>query len=186
MAITISNMSAHHWPEVAAIYQAGIDTGHATFALAPPASWAEWCSGKINACSLVAHEHEVLLGWAALGPFSAREVYAGVAEVSLYIKAGERGRGVGLQLLEALIARSEARGIWTLQAGIFPENVASLKLHFKCGFREVGRRERLGKMAHGPLQGQWRDVLLLEKRSQIVGCDPDFTSTVAEPVFGAA
>ncbi len=170
MDLTITTMHEHDWLEVAAIYQEGIATGHATFALSPPASWEEWCKGKINACSLVAHEDDVILGWAALSAVSTRKVYAGVAEVSIYIKASARGRGVASRLMAALIERSEAHGIWTLQAGIFPENIASLRLHFKHGFREVGRRERLGKMEHGPLQGQWRDVILLERRSAVVGC----------------
>jgi L-amino acid N-acyltransferase YncA len=105
-----------------------------------------------------------VVGWAALSPVSSRCVYGGVAEVSVYVSADHRGRGVGLALLRGLIERSEAVGIWTLEAGIFPENAASLALHGKAGFREVGRRERLGF-----LKGQWRDVLLLERRSETVG-----------------
>ena len=163
--ITVRAMTAHDWPAVAAIHAEGIATGHATFAGAPPASWEEWSAGKINSCSLVACAGEKILGWTVLSPMSARKVYAGVAEVSVYVGAHARGRGVGARLLAALIAHSEAQGIWTLQAGIFPENEASLRLHLKHGFREVGRRERLGKMEHGPMQGQWRDVILLERRS---------------------
>lgn len=162
-------MTAVDWPAVAAIYQEGIATSQATFAPAPPPGWDEWRKGKINACSLVARDGDAVAGWAALSPTSARAVYAGVAEVSIYVAAAWRGQGVGSCLLTALIAASEAHGIWTLQAGIFPENTASLALHLKYGFRVVGRRERLGKMTVGPLAGQWRDVLLLERRSRVVG-----------------
>ena len=164
-AITMRAMTEHDWPAVAAIYFEGIAGGHATFAATPPASWEDWCTGKINSCSLVACANDAVLGWAALSPVSARKVYAGVAEVSMYVSADAQGRGVGTQLLKSLIARSEAQGIWTLQAGIFPENVASMQLHRKHGFREVGRRERLGKMEFGPRQDEWRDVMLFERRS---------------------
>ena len=108
------------------------------------------------------------MGWAALAPVSSRPVYAGVGEVSIYLADGVRGRGVGDRLLGALIEASEAAGIWTLQAGIFPENAASISLHRKFGFRVVGIRERLGRMTHGPLAGEWRDVMLLERRSPAV------------------
>lgn len=122
-------------------------------------------------CALVARDgvRGVVLGWATLAKVSDRCVYAGVAEVSVYVAAAARASGVGAAVLRALVARAEAAGVWTLQAGIFPENAASLALHARCGFREVGRRERLGKMTHGPRAGQWRDVLLLERRSGIAG-----------------
>jgi phosphinothricin acetyltransferase len=162
-------MTADHWPVVAAIYRQGIATGHATFASAPPASWEAWCAGKINACSLVALLDSQVAGWAALSPTSSRAVYAGVAENSVYVAAAQQGKGVGGELLRALIAVSEAHGIWTMRAGIFPENDASLRLHAKHGFRQVGRLERVGRMGHGPCAGQWRDVLLLERRSTVVG-----------------
>jgi L-amino acid N-acyltransferase YncA len=169
MAIIITAMTASDWPEVSRIYQEGINTGNATFATAPPASWDAWCKGKINSCSLVARDGNAVVGWAALSPTSGRAVYAGVAEVSVYVGTQAHGKGVGSLLLEKLIQTSEANGIWTLQAGIFPENQASLRLHFKHGFREVGRREKLGRMEFGEQAGKWRDVMLLERRSKVVG-----------------
>ena len=157
------------WPAIARIHQEGIDTGHATFATAPAASWAEFSDGKIAGCSLVACIDGVVVGWATLNPTSKRAVYAGVAELSIYVAASVVGQGVGDRLMRALIEASEARGIWTLVAGIFPENTASLRLHAKHGFRTLGRRERIGRMSHGPLAGRWRDTLLLERRSAVVG-----------------
>lgn len=169
--LSIAPMTETDWPAVADIYQQGIDTGSATFAAHPPASWQEWQAGKWNHCSLAARLDGVVVGWAALSPTSSRAVYAGVAEVSLYIAASARGQGVGSALMEALIALSEANGIWTLQAGILPENSASLRLHQKHGFRLVGVREKLGKMEFGAYAGQWRDVMLLERRSTVAGMD---------------
>ena len=168
-SVQISIMTAADWPAVSAIYQEGIDTGSATFETAPPVSWEAWCKGKINACSRVARVGASIVGWAALSPTSSRKVYAGVAEVSIYIKAEIRGRGVGSRLLEELICASEAGGIWTLQAGIFTDNQASVALHLKHGFRVVGVREKLGRMEFGPFQGQWRDVFMLERRSTVIG-----------------
>ena len=110
-------------------------------------------------------------GWAALSPVSSRCVYAGVAEMSVYVAAAARGRGVGLALLKAIVTASEAAGIWTLQAGIFPENEASIALHARCGFKPLGRLERLGRMEHGPLAGRWRDVLMMQRRSDVAGTD---------------
>jgi L-amino acid N-acyltransferase YncA len=164
-------MSPADWPGVSAIYQEGIDTGSATFETTPPATWEEWLRGKINACSRVARIGDSMAGWAALSPVSSRRVYAGVAEVSIYIKETMRGKGVGSRLLEELILISEANGIWTLQAGILSDNGASVALHLKHGFRLVGVREKLGRMEFGPYQGQWRDVLLLERRSKTMGVD---------------
>jgi phosphinothricin acetyltransferase len=161
-------MTAADWPEVSRIYQEGIDTGNATFAAAPPASWDAWCEGRIISCSLVARDDNVVVGWAALGSTSSRAVYAGVAEVSVYVSSAARRKGVGAILLQELIRSSEANGIWTLQAGIFPENQASLRLHFKHGFRVVGVREKLGRMEFGEWTGKWRDVMLLERRSNVV------------------
>lgn len=169
MQITIHPMTPADWPTVAQIYQQGIDTGNATFATCPPESWQEWSKGKINECSLVAKEGDAILGWAALSPISNRCVYRGVAEVSLYIAASARGQGVGQALMVALIECSEAHGIWTLQAGIFPENTGSRQLHLNNGFRILGIREGLGLMTFGPYQGQWRDVAFLERRSKIAG-----------------
>lgn len=169
MPLIITDMAVADWPQVAAIYRQGIETGHATFASQPPATWEEWRKNKIIGCSLVTKEDHEILGWAALSPASNRAVYAGVAEVSVYVGASVRGKGVGSLLLRELIRASEANWIWTLQAGIFPENQASLSLHFKHGFRQVGIREKMGKMEFGPLQGCWRDVVLLERRSPVVG-----------------
>jgi len=168
-AVTLAAMTASDWPAVVRIYRQGIDTGHATFAAQPPATWREWRKGKINSCSIIAQQGGEMMGWAALSPVSSRTVYAGVAEVSIYISVKGRGRGIGSLLLQQLISKSEEHGIWTLQAGIFPENQASLRLFFKNGFRRVGIRQKLGKMARGEFKGRWRDVILLERRSPIVG-----------------
>lgn len=169
MDIVVREMTASDWPAVAAVYQQGIDSGHATFEERLPASWEAWRKAKIASGCLVACEGQALLGWAALSKVSDRCVYAGVAEVSVYVDREARGRGVGSLLLEALVDFSEANEIWSLQAGIFPENQASIRLHLKHGFRQVGVRERLGKMEFGPFQGRWRDVLLFERRSRAIG-----------------
>jgi len=169
MSYRIRPMTEADWPRVAEIYQQGIDTGEATFAREPPGSWQEWIQSRVSACSLVAEDHLPLDGWASLSPVSSRCVYAGVAEVSLYVAHGARGRGLGSLLMQALIVSAEGDDVWTLQAGIFPENSASIRLHLKHGFRIVGRREKMGKMAFGSHAGQWRDVLLLERRSKVVG-----------------
>ncbi|MBN1613901.1 MAG: N-acetyltransferase [Deltaproteobacteria bacterium] len=171
MTVTISEMTEADWPAVSAIYQEGIDTGDATFQKEPPETWQEWRSGKMNPCSIVAREKGRTVGWAALNPVSNRSCYTGVAEVSLYVAQESRGRGLGSQLLRSLIDKSEACGVWTLQAGIFPENEASLHVHRKHGFRDVGIREKLGRMEFGPLKGRWRDVILLERRSALTGTD---------------
>ncbi len=158
-------LTAEHWADVKRIYLEGIATGNATFETKTP-TWGRWSSCHHPFARLVAIDAAVVKGWAALSPVSSRKVYAGVAEVSVYVGSGFRGLGVGKQLLEALILESEANGIWTLQASIFPENLASLELHIRCGFREVGRRELIAKMA-----GRWRSTLLLERRSIVVGVD---------------
>ena len=164
----IDEMRPADWPAVRAIYEAGIATGHATFQTEAP-GWESWDAAHLATCRLVARDvSAAAVGWAALTPISARPVYAGVAEVSVYVAEGARGRGVGRGLLETLISASERDGRWTLQAGIFPENTASVALHLRCGFREVGRRERIGR-----LRGVWRDVLLLERRSRVVGTGED-------------
>ncbi|MBP6016937.1 MAG: N-acetyltransferase [Candidatus Promineofilum sp.] len=155
-------MLAADWPAVRTIYEEGIATGQATFETAAP-EWAAWDAARLTAGRLVARRHGVV-GWAALSPVSSRAVYCGVAEVSIYVAATVRGQGIGRALLAALIESSETAGLWTLQAGIFPENEASVALHLACGFRIVGRRERLG-LHHG----LWRDSLLLERRSSRVG-----------------
>jgi L-amino acid N-acyltransferase YncA len=169
--VTVGKMEQGHWGLVRKIYQAGIDTGHATFASAPPASWEAWQRDHLNEFSVVAIESEQVIGWASLAPVSGRCVYSGVAEVSVYVDPIAGGRGVGTQLLAALVELSESRNVWTLQAGIFPENKPSSALHENLAFEIVGTRRRLGKMDCGPLKSQWRDVLLLERRSSRVGTD---------------
>lgn len=156
-------MAAEDWESVRSIYVAGIATGQATFETEVP-TWTDWNKAHLPAPRLVAVSDEDIAGWAALGPVSARAVYAGVAEVSVYVGEEMRGRSIGALLLEALVQESERNGIWTLQASIFPENAASISLHNSCGFREVGKRERIAKM-----KGVWRDTLLFERRSRLVG-----------------
>ena len=163
MAITIDEMTFNDWPAVRQIFAEGIATGDATFETEIP-EWEQWDASHLPTCRLVAREGEQVWGWAALSPVSPRKVYAGVAEVSIYVAAPARGRGLGRLLLQTLIAKSEEHGLWTLQAGIFPENAPSIALHKACGFREVGRRHRLGKLGN-----RWRDVLLLERGSARVG-----------------
>lgn len=164
MEFTVREMTAADWDEIRRIYFEGIAGGNATFESEAP-SWERWDTGHVRSCRLVAANGEGILGWAAASPNSSRPVYAGVAEVSVYVERDARGLGVGSALLAALIAASEREGFWTLQVGIFPENEASLALHAKHGFRVVGRRERIGRMK----DGRWRDVLLLERRSDRVG-----------------
>lgn len=164
MNYVVADMEADDWEQVRSIYLEGIATGHATFETDAP-TWEHWDAGHLKKARLVARDAAgEILGWAALSRVSDRCVYGGVAEVSVYVGEHGRGRGVGRALLERLIAASEQHGIWTLQAGVFPENAASIKLHLACGFREVGRRERIGK-----LDGVWRDTLLLERRSPSIG-----------------
>jgi phosphinothricin acetyltransferase len=168
--ISIRPLRAEDGPAVLAIYGQGIATGHATFEARVP-GWEDWCRGHMDEARLVAEEEGRILGWAALSAVSSRCIYAGVAEVSVYVAEEARGRGVGARLMAALITAAEGAGIWTLQAGIFPENAASIELHQRHGFRVVGTRERLGCMEYGPLAGVWRDVVLLERRSTAVGGD---------------
>ncbi len=163
--VTIRPLSPEDWERVREIYKEGIATGHATFETSIP-SWSVWDQGHLSSCRLVAGKAGQILGWAALSPVSGRCVYGGVAEVSVYVSKEARGQGVGTELLKALVQESEGDGIWTLQAGIFPENLGSLRIHDRAGFRQVGVRERLGQ-----LNGRWRDVLLLERRSNSVGQD---------------
>ncbi|MBX6313684.1 MAG: N-acetyltransferase [Isosphaeraceae bacterium] len=165
MSLTIDAMVPADWEAVRAIYGEGIASGNATFETAVP-SWEQWDGAHLRAGRLVARSAGRVVGWAALSPVSARPVYAGVAEVSLYVAAASRGQGVGTALLRALIEASEQAGIWTLQGSIFPENTASLALVQASGFREVGRRERIGQR-----DGVWRDTILVERRSQVVGLD---------------
>lgn len=159
----IDQMNPGDWEQVRSIIREGIATGYTTFETDAP-SWEKWNAGHLDIARLVARKGDQVLGWAALSPVSKRGAYRGVAEVSVYVKEESRGRGIGRALLEALIEQSERNEIWMLQAAIFPENTASVKLHLHCGFREVGRRERIGK-----LNGSWRDTLLFERRSKTVG-----------------
>ena len=170
MEYCIDEMNENDWTQVQSIYQKGISTGHATFETNVP-EWQIWDTTHMTDCRLVARSGQNILGWAALSTAYSRCIYSGVAEVSVYVDPKYQRKGVGSNLLTALIKTSEKKGIWTLQAGIFPENQASLELHKRHGFREVGRREKLGKMNFGPLIGFWRDVLLLERRSKSIGID---------------
>jgi len=152
------------YPAVKEIYELGIATGNATFQMEAP-TWEAWDKDHLKAGRLLsADEYGKAVGWAALTPVSGRCVYAGVAEVSVYVHPQFHGHGIGKKLLEALIRESEKENIWTLQAGIFPENKASLRIHEQCGFRHVGYREKIGKM-----KGAWRDTVLLERRSKTIG-----------------
>ena len=163
MELVAEELKPEDWPAVRAIYKEGITTGNATFETQVPA-WEDWDASHLEDCRLVARRGGHIVGWGALSPVSGRCVYAGVAEVSVYVAAAARGQGIGKRLLRALIEVSERQGIWTLQAGVFPENEASIALHKSCGFREVGTRARIGQ-----LRGVWRDVVLLERRSDTVG-----------------
>jgi L-amino acid N-acyltransferase YncA len=168
-------MTVADWPAVARIYEAGIAGGNATFEPRAP-SFEAWRRAHIDDPCLIAREsagedgrgHGEVLGWAALGPISPRPVYSGVAEVSIYVDPDNARRGVGRALLSALVERSERAGFWTLVAGIFPENTASIALHLACGFEQAGVRKRVGQMPGG---GEWRDVVFYERRSPIVGQD---------------
>jgi L-amino acid N-acyltransferase YncA len=163
--LIVAAMVPGDWEAVVRIYQEGIATGEATFETLAP-SWESWDAAHLLFARLVARENSEIVGWAALSPVSRRAAYAGVAEVSVYVADASRGRGVGRTLLERLILESEAKGVWTLQAVVFSSNAATLALHKGCGFREVGRRERISK-----LHGEWRDTILLERRSTEVGID---------------
>jgi L-amino acid N-acyltransferase YncA len=163
VTLTVEAMGPEDWPSVRRIYQEGIATGDATFETQPPDE-ATWNEAHLPDHRFVAREGGNVIGWVALAPVSRRSVYAGVAEVSVYVADGARGRGVGRRLLAAVVESSERAGIWTLQTGIFPENHASLALHRRMGFRDVGVREQIGRH-----RGVWRDVILLERRSAVAG-----------------
>lgn len=162
-SIKIEKMRPCDWEEVREIYLEGIATGHATFQKDAP-SWEEWDRSHNPECRIVARLDRDVVGWSALSPISSRSVYAGCGEVSVYVSQKHNRRGIGSLLLKTLIEISEQNGFWTLQSSIFPENEGSIKLHKNNGFREVGRRERIGKM-----DGVWRDTILLERRSKIAG-----------------
>jgi L-amino acid N-acyltransferase YncA len=158
-------MTEGDWPSVARIYAAGIESGNATFEREVP-SWPVWSAARQPLPCLVARRTDGdVIGWAALSPTSTRAVYRGVAAISIYVDPASRQEGVARRLLLALIDESERAGLWTLEAGIFPENAASVALHERCGFRLVGVRRSVGQMA----DGCWRDVLLYERRSELVG-----------------
>ncbi|HEU0185011.1 MAG TPA: GNAT family N-acetyltransferase [Blastocatellia bacterium] len=162
MDFVIDSMRPRDWESVRAIYLEGIATGQATFETEAP-DWEQWDSSHLPQCRLVARNGDAVLGWAALSPVSKRQVYAGVAEVSVYVASAARGGGVGRALMRALIEASEQRGVWTLQSSVFPENHASVTLHLNYGFREVGRRERIARH-----HGVWRDTVILERRSLVI------------------
>lgn len=167
--VDVAVLTQDVWPAVREIYAAGIATGHATFEAEPP-TWDAFDAAKLPQHRLVAiGAGQEVLAWAAASAVSERCVYAGVIEHSVYVAPAARGRGVGRLLLQAFIASTEAAGIWTIQSGIFPENTASMALHRAAGFREIGTRSRLGRMTYGPMAGQWRDVILLERRSATIG-----------------
>jgi len=161
MRIVIEAMTESDWPAVRDIYLDGIRSGNATFETDSP-DWQTWDASHLEQPRLVALGERQVRGWAALSPVSKRRVYAGVAEVSVYVAEHARGKGIGLHLLEELVQQSEEHGLWTLQAGIFPENKSSIAIHEKCGFRIVGSREKIGKQ-----NDRWRDVTLLERRSTV-------------------
>lgn len=161
----IALLKEQHYPEVARIYREGLETGIASFETEVP-DWNTWNDKFSPDCRLVAMKGKEIVGWCALSVVSKRAVYRGVAEVTIYIDSEHRGNGVGQRLLQALVTASEEAGYWSLQAGIFPENEASLKLHKKCGFRVVGIRERPAQRL-----GVWYDNVLLERRSKQVGID---------------
>ncbi len=163
MKVIIDNMKVEDWKNVRAIYLEGIATKNATFEQSAP-DWEDWNRNHFEISRFVARENNQIIGWAALSPVSKRSVYSGVVEVSIYISENAKGKGVGKRLLGRLVEASEKDGIWTLQGGIFSENAASIAIHKACGFRIVGVRERVGKM-----DGVWRDVVLMERRSKIAG-----------------
>ncbi|HPE09694.1 MAG TPA: N-acetyltransferase family protein [Saprospiraceae bacterium] len=165
MTISFRPMKANDRSHIADIYRQGIETGNATFQEVVP-DYDDWDAAHLQKCRIVCQIENEIAGWAAPTPVSGRCVYAGVAEVSVYVADKFRGQKLGYRLLEKLIEESENEGVWTLQAGIFPENIASLTIHEKLGFRKVGYRERIGKM-----KGRWRDTILLERRSTRNGID---------------
>lgn len=166
LAILIREVTEDDWDQVKYIYEAGIATNNATFETEAPSSFENWFGNAHPACSLVAEEGSTILGWCKLTPVSYRKVYSGVGEDSIYIHPEAKGKGVGNLLLKKLIINSEAEGFWTLEAKIFIENEASIQLHKKNGFKVVGIREKIAKR-----DGVWRDSLLLERRSSVIGLD---------------
>lgn len=170
MSVTIAALVPADWEQVRAIYLEGIASGQATFETSAP-TWEQWDAAHHSFARLVGRLDGQVVGWAALSPVSRRACYRGVAEVSVYVAAAQRGQGVGRLLLSTLIAESERQDIWTLQGATFPENAASLRLQESCGFRQIGRRERIAQ-----LDGRWRDTVLTERRSTVVGRESSDTS----------
>lgn len=169
LSYQIVPMLKSHWPKVKEIYKEGVSTGIATFQNDLP-TWEEWNQEHNNLCRFVIKEDHQILGWAALSPISNRCIYAGVGEVSIYISPNHQGKSLGTYLLMKLITESEAAGFWTLQSGIIRENIGSYKLHLKCGFREVGYREKIGQTS----DGSWHDMILMERRSKLVNPNDSF------------
>lgn len=168
MQIEIREMREADWPAIARIYKQGMDTNLATFQTDVP-DYADWDNGHLTACRFVAVYDNAVVGWVALSPVSSRCVYAGVAEVSVYVSPERKGQGIGALLLSKLSTTSEKHGIWTLQAGIMQNNEASIRLHEKCGYRMVGYREKIGRDA----SGQWRTTVLMERRSALDNLDKE-------------
>jgi phosphinothricin acetyltransferase len=165
MEIVLDTMRTEDWEQVRGIYIEGLSTGNASFAMEAP-SWEQWDGSHLAHSRIAAHREGSIVGWAALSPVSSRECYAGVAEVSVYVSESCRGFGLGKRLLRALIEASEENGIWSLYGSTFPENAASLRVQEECGFRVVGRREKIARH-----HGQWRDTVMTERRSKKVGVD---------------
>ncbi len=165
MKLKFRFFNKNDWKEISEIYKQGIETKNATFQLETP-NWLDWNNSHLTSCRIVAELKDEIVGWSALSPISNRCIYGGVAEVSIYVSNNYSGQKIGTKLLEKLILESEKKGIWTLQAGIFPENKASLKIHSNLGFRKVGYREKIGKM-----NGKWRDTILIERRSKNIGIE---------------
>ncbi len=165
--VEVRRLEPNDWPDVESIYAQGIADGNATFESEAP-SWEQFDASKHSGLRLVAVDGGAVIGWAAASPVSAREVYRGVVEHSVYVARDRQGQGIGRQLVQALIDAAEVGGVWTIQSSIFPENGASIRLHEALGFRVVGRRERIALMATGPWAGQWRDTILIERRRSSV------------------
>ena len=166
MEYEIDEMQPSDWEQVKKIYIEGIRTGIATFQSEAP-TYEEWDKAHHKFCRLVARLNNEVLGWVALSPTSSRTCYSGVAELSIYISENSRGNGLGNALLLKAVRHSEENGIWTLYSGIIRDNAKSIKLHKKCGFREIGLREKIAKMP----SGKWHDVMLMERRSKVIGID---------------
>lgn len=164
MEYKIEEMKPSDWEQVKSIYLEGIKTGIATFQNEVP-TWESWDKGHLNSCRLVARFEDIILGWVALSPTSSRNCYRGVVEVSIYVGEKYNGQGIGTALLKNLVKQSEINGNWSLYCAIIRENTASIIMHKKCGFREIGIREKVAKMSNGV----WHDVILMERRSKIVG-----------------